>query len=110
MDIGKLISWAVTAGLVFGAYKYLSTGDITIMAPPPETVLRLAKQANRNLDSRQHLATGKPCTRTGGGIIKQGIYSCEIQVFTGLSSYNVPSDANYLITVTKRNGRWQITQ
>ena len=107
MDIGKIVSWVIAIGIAYGSYKYLSTGDVTFMAPPQKTVLQLANAANRNLPKGSHLATGKSCTRTGGGAFKRGIYSYEIKVFTGLSSYEDSKNA-YTILVTKRNGRWQI--
>ena len=107
MDIGKLVSWAVFAALVYGGYKYLSTGDITIVPPPAETVLSLAKQADPNLANSQHISAGKACVRVNGGYIKQGLYSCEINVYAMLGTYQQPSKS-YAILVEKRNGQWQL--
>ena len=109
MDIGKLVSWLIIGAIAYGDYNYLSTGDITVTPPPQQTVLKLANEANRNLPKGSHLATGKSCTRTGGGKIKRGIYTCEIKVFTGLSSYEDAKNS-YNILVTKRDGRWQLTR
>ncbi|OAM26764.1 MULTISPECIES: hypothetical protein [Eikenella] len=109
MDIGKLVSWLIAGAIAYGGYNYLSTGDVTFIAPSQQTVLKLATEANRNLPRGSHLATGKSCVRTGGGKFKRGIYSCEIKVFTGMSSYE-DSKNSYNILVTKRNGQWQITR
>lgn len=110
MDIGKIVSWVVVAGLAYGSYNYLSTGDITFAAPTQRVVLELANKARPNLEERKHLATGKSCVHVAGGKIKQGVYSCEIQVFIDRASYDTPPEETYSILITKRNGSWQITR
>lgn len=110
MYIGKIVNWVVVGGIAYGSYSYLSTGDITLAAPTPKIVLELAKKARPNLEDSKHLATGKSCVRVAGGKIKQGIYSCEIQVFVGQLSYDSPAEETYSILITKRNGSWQITR
>ena len=109
MIVGRFINWVIVIGVAYGSYQYLSTGDVTFGGPSKETVLKLANQANRNLTDKQHLATGRSCVKRSGGIIKQGIYQCEIKVFTGLSSYEDAKNS-YNILVTKRDGRWQLTR
>ena len=108
MNIGKLVSWLIVGAIAYGGYNYLSTGDITVTAPPQQTVLKLANQANRNLGPKEHLTTGHACVRKGGGMIKQGIFHCEIKVFDGLVSYDTPPKATYTISLTKRNLQWQV--
>ena len=108
MIVGRLINWVIVIGVAYGSYQYLSTGDVTFGGPSKETVLKLANQANRNLTDKQHLATGRSCVKRSGGIIKQGIYQCEIKVFDGLISYDTPPKATYNISLTKRNGQWQL--
>ena len=110
MDIGKMVSWVVVAGIAYGSYSYLSTGDITLAAPPQKVVLELANKARPNLEDGKHLATGKSCVHVAGGKIKQGVYSCEIQLLVGRSSYDTPAEETYSILITKRNGSWQITR
>lgn len=109
MDIGKFVSWLIILGIGYGGYKYFSTGDVTIVPPNPETVEKLAGQAKFIIkkDPKNRLMAGKRCTRTGGGHIKQGIYSCEVLEFKGLSSYNSPL-ARYTIQLTKRNSQWRL--
>ena len=47
MNIGKLVSWLIVGAIAYGGYNYLSTGDITVTAPPQQTVLKLANEAKR---------------------------------------------------------------
>lgn len=108
MVVGKLINWVIVIGVAYGSYQYLSTGDVTFGGPSKETVLKLANQANRNLGPKEHLTTGHACVRKGGGVIKQGIFHCEIRLFDGLASYDTPPKATYTISLTKRNRQWQV--
>ena len=108
MDTGKFISWVIFAAIAYGGYKYLGTGDVTVIPPTTQTVLDLAEAANKNIPQGGHLATGKGCTRSGGGLIKQGIYTCEIKVFASRASYAAALQT-YTINLTKKDSRWQIT-
>ena len=84
MIVGKLINWVIVIGVAYGSYQYL------------------------NLGPKEHLTTGHACVRKGGGMIKQGIFHCEIRLFNGLASYDTPPKATYTISLTKRNRQWQV--
>lgn len=109
MDLGKIISWVVVAGIGYGLYLFLSSGDITLAPPTRQELLKLANADNRNVPKGNHLATGKECTQKGGRRIKGGVYSCEIQVLPDYNMYPEPV-ATYNILVTKRNGKWVVTK
>ena len=95
MDLGKLLNFIITAAIVFAGYKYFSTGDITFVPPNQETVRKLAKPIEAKLPPGTHLTVGQACARTGGGYIKKGVFTCEINVFGGHSSYaRLPETAN----------------
>lgn len=105
--MGKLINWAVLIGVGYFLYTYLGTGDITLMPPNKTEVLAIANQHKGNLSAKQHLSVGEKCKRIGGGWIKEGIYSCEIQVFESRELYAKPK-ATYELVLEKKNSKWQV--
>ena len=109
MDLGKLLNFIITAAIVFAGYKYFSTGDITFVPPNQETVRKLAKPIEAKLPPGTHLTVGQACARTGGGYIKKGVFTCEINVFGGHSSY-AKALRIYKVKVTKENGEWVLVK
>ena len=107
MDLGKLINFLVVAAIAFAGYKYFSTGDITFVPPNQETVRKLAQAANTKLPPGTHMTVGQSCAKTGGGYIKQGIFTCDVNIFADRSSY-AKAQETYKIKVTKQNGQWVI--
>lgn len=109
MDLGRVVTWAVVAAIGYGAYSYLSTGDVSIMPPTQQTVVALVEKAHAKSSQSLHYSAGKACERVGGGRIKGGVYSCEYKVFKRKDTYATP-DAIETILVEKKNGEWRIKQ
>lgn len=109
MDIGKFVTWAVVAAVGYGAYKYLSTGDVSVIPPTQQVVTDLVTQAKAKPNETLRYAAGATCTRSGGGYVKGVVYSCEYKVFKGRSTYNTPESVGTVL-VEKKNGEWRIKQ
>lgn len=105
--MGKIINWAVIIGIGYFLYTYFSTGDVTLVPPKKAEVTALASKSNKKLQVNERAVGGEKCKRIGGGWLKQGIYSCEVNIFEGNDMYGTPKDT-YTIKVEKKNSQWQI--
>lgn len=89
--------------LAVASYHYLSSGDVTLI-PPTKSDVRdiLVKEHPNSKITRDSFSIPTGCNRVGGGIIKQGIYTCKIEFdINAADKLN-----NQTITITKKNGKW----
>lgn len=92
----------IVAVLGYAAYRFFSTGDVTLFPPTKSVVRDAVKATDRRLVMEGDLTAPEACRRISGGVIKQGVFSCKVELGRRIDGY----DNLTHVTITKKDGNW----
>ncbi|MDK4527542.1 hypothetical protein QG082_02095 [Kingella kingae] len=95
----------IMAVIAYSVYHYTHTGNLTLIPPTKSAVVQAFQKAQSSRASQYDVEVTKKCTRVGGGMVKEGIYACELE-FTSKSGGEQPFIEKILIE--KKQGNWVV--
>ena len=101
--MGNIKSLLVVLAVGYGLYVFGAKGNFTLI-PPSEKAVMQAVAADKMQRFRDYDVTlQKKCTRVGGGMVQDGVYSCDIEV---VNKHNAAQLRVEHIILVKQKLRW----
>lgn len=101
--MGNIKSLLVVLAIGYGLYIFGAKGNFTLI-PPSEKAVMQAVAADKMQRFRDYDVTlQKKCTRVGGGMVQDGVYSCDIEV---VHKQNAAQLRTEHIILVKQKNRW----